>query len=38
VNLRLQRSFRLAGRTRIEGILEVFNVFNTQNPVFPTGA
>jgi hypothetical protein len=38
VNLRLQRSFRLAGRTRIEGILEVFNLFNTQNPVFPTAA
>jgi hypothetical protein len=38
VNLRLARSFSIVGRTRIEAIVEVFNVFDTKNPVFPTGA
>ena len=36
VNLRLSKSFQLRGRARIEGIVELFNLFNTANPVFPT--
>ena len=31
VDMRLQRGFRLGGRARIDGILEVFNVFNRAN-------
>jgi hypothetical protein len=32
-SLRLSRTFQLAGRTRIEGLLEVFNLTNRVNPV-----
>jgi hypothetical protein len=31
VDMRLQRGFRLGARARIDGILEVFNVFNRAN-------
>jgi hypothetical protein len=31
VDMRLQRRFRLAGRTAVEGLVEVFNVFNHAN-------
>src|SRR6185312_7926714 len=33
VNLRLAKSFSLVGRTRVEAIVEVFNLFDTKNPV-----
>jgi hypothetical protein len=36
VNIRLSKSFQLPGRARVEGIVELFNLFNTANPVFPT--
>jgi hypothetical protein len=36
VNVRLSKSFQLPGRARVEGIVELFNLFNTANPVFPT--
>ena len=32
MNLRVSKSFRLHGRTRIEAIGEVFNLFNAKNP------
>ena len=32
MNLRVSRSFRLAGDARIEAIAEVFNLFNARNP------
>jgi hypothetical protein len=35
VNLRVSRSFRLAGTARIEAMAEVFNVFNALNPFLP---
>jgi hypothetical protein len=35
MNLRISKSFSLMGRTRIEGIAEIFNVFNALNPAFP---
>ena len=31
VDLRVQRQFRLAGRTAIDGIFEVFNLFDRAN-------
>ena len=31
VDVRLQRAFRLGGRARVDGILEVFNLFNHEN-------
>jgi len=31
VDMRLQRRFRLAGRTSVDGLVEVFNVFNRAN-------
>jgi hypothetical protein len=34
LNLRLSKSFRVTGDTRIEAIGEVFNVFNALNPAF----
>ena len=34
MNLRVSKSFALMGRTRIEAIGEVFNVFNALNPAF----
>ena len=33
LNLRLSKSFPLGGRARIEGIAEIFNVFDALNPV-----
>jgi hypothetical protein len=36
MNLRVSRSFRLAGSARIEAIAEVFNLFNAKNPFIPT--
>jgi hypothetical protein len=33
LDMRVSRSFRLFGSTRIEAIAEVFNVFNAKNPV-----
>jgi hypothetical protein len=33
LNLRLSRSFRLGGRTRAEGLVEVFNLTNRRNDV-----
>jgi hypothetical protein len=40
LNLRVSRSFNLVGRTRIEAIGEVFNLFNASNPAGfnPAGA
>jgi hypothetical protein len=35
MNLRISKSFRLSGRARVEGIAEIFNVFNALNPAFP---
>lgn len=35
LNLRVSKSFRLAGPARIEAIAEVFNVFNAKNPSIP---
>ena len=35
MNLRISKSFRLSGRARVEGIAEIFNVFNAINPAFP---
>jgi hypothetical protein len=35
LNLRISRSFRLAGNARIEAIAEVFNLFNAANPFIP---
>ena len=32
MNLRLSKSFPLGGRTRLEAIGEVFNLFNAKNP------
>ena len=32
MNLRVSKSFRLVGRTRVEAIGEVFNLFNAKNP------
>jgi outer membrane receptor protein involved in Fe transport len=32
LNLRVSRTFRLAGRTNIEAIAEIFNLFNAINP------
>jgi len=32
VNLRLLKSFKLVGRTRIDAMLDMFNLFNTANP------
>ena len=32
MNLRVSRSFRLFGRSRVEAIGEVFNLFNAKNP------
>ncbi|MEO8077917.1 MAG: TonB-dependent receptor [Acidobacteriota bacterium] len=34
MNVRVSKSFRLVGRTRIEGIAEIFNLFNALNPAF----
>ena len=31
VDMRLQRRFRLGGRAAVDGILEVFNLFNHEN-------
>ena len=35
LNLRISKSFPLGGRARVEGIAEIFNVFNALNPAFP---
>jgi hypothetical protein len=35
MNLRISKSFRLGGGARLEGIAEIFNVFNALNPAFP---
>jgi hypothetical protein len=35
MNLRLSKSFGMAGASRVEAIAEVFNVFNAQNPSIP---
>jgi hypothetical protein len=35
LNMRVSRSFRLAGTSRIEAIAEVFNLFNARNPFIP---
>jgi hypothetical protein len=35
LNMRVSRSFRLAGSSRIEAIAEVFNLFNARNPSIP---
>lgn len=32
MNLRLSKSFRLVGSSKIEAIGEIFNVFNAKNP------
>ena len=29
--MRIQRGFRLGGTTRLDGVLEVFNLFNHEN-------
>jgi Carboxypeptidase regulatory-like domain len=34
MNLRVSKSFALPGRARIEGIAEIFNLFNADNPGF----
>jgi hypothetical protein len=34
-NLRISKSFALGGNARIEGIAEIFNLFNNRNPAFP---
>src|SRR4029453_3523760 len=36
VDLRVSRSFKLFGHTRIEALAEVFNLFNATNPFIPT--
>lgn len=36
MNLRVSKSFRLSGRTSVEAIAEVFNLFNAVNPSNPT--
>jgi hypothetical protein len=35
VNLRVSRSFRLAGKARLEAMADVFNLFNAINPFIP---
>jgi hypothetical protein len=35
MNLRLSKSFGMAGASRVEAIAEVFNVFNAKNPSIP---
>jgi outer membrane receptor protein involved in Fe transport len=35
MNLRISKSFPLVGRARVEGIAEIFNLFNALNPAFP---
>jgi outer membrane receptor protein involved in Fe transport len=35
MNLRVSKSFPLVGRARVEGIAEIFNLFNALNPAFP---
>jgi hypothetical protein len=35
MNLRVSKSFSLMGRSRIEAIGEIFNMFNALNPAFP---
>ena len=35
LNLRISKSFRLVGASRIEAIAEVFNLFNAKNPALP---
>ena len=35
LNLRLSKSFRFGGTTRVEAIAEVFNLFNAKNPALP---
>jgi hypothetical protein len=35
MNVRISKSFPLVGRTRVEGIAEIFNLFNALNPSFP---
>ena len=36
VDLRVSRSFKLFGHSRIEALAEVFNLFNATNPFIPT--
>jgi len=38
MNLRVAKQFRFAGRYTVEGIAEVFNLFNAINPAFNVGA
>jgi outer membrane receptor protein involved in Fe transport len=35
VNLRVSRSFKIAGTARVEAMFELFNVFNAKNPFIP---
>jgi hypothetical protein len=35
VNLRVSRSFKIAGNARVEAMLDLFNVFNAKNPSIP---
>lgn len=35
MNLRISKSFRLMGNARLEGIAEIFNLFDALNPAFP---
>ena len=37
-NFRVSKTFRLPGGMNLEGIFETFNLFNSINPAFATGA